>query len=197
MSYFDDNYDFIVNKSYHGHFNYKESNKMKIKIISIIQQLPDVQGNNKTTGKPYTMKHWYCEVFVNGQQAPYEVKSFDTALMLEMGKEYEAEPKTYNGITSYQIVSERKAFSKGGYSRPTYTKHEYNDLFKYALNMTGIDVKALNEDNKCKIFATYFIGAKDSNVKIEAENKQQPHPQQNNTQPVDNGYPEDNSQIPF
>jgi hypothetical protein len=170
---------------------------MKIKIISIIQQLPDVQGNNKTTGKPYTMKHWSCNILVNGQQIPCEVKSFDTALMLEMGKEYEAEPKTYNGVTSYQIVNEKKGFSKGGYSKPTYTKHEYNELFKYALNMTGIDVKALTEDNKCKIFATYFIGAKDSSVKIEAEAKQQPQPPQNNTQPIDNGYPEDDSQIPF
>ena len=139
---------------------------MKIKIINIKQQLPDIQGNNKTTGKSYTVRHWNCDVEVNGQVVTSEIKSFDTSLFLEANKEYEAEAKTFNNTTSYQIVKEKTG---GGFSRipkVTYSLKEYNDLFLHSLKKCSIDVAFLSEENRCKIFATYFIGIKDCGIKI-------------------------------
>ena len=136
---------------------------MKIKILKINQRLQDLTGTSQK-GFPYVIVQWNCDIEINGQQI-YQalVKTMQKNFNLEL-QEYEADVQTYNGIQSYMIKKEKSGFSE--YKKPTYTKDEYDRLFDYALNKCQIKPLSLSEDNKCKIFATYFIGAKDSGVKI-------------------------------
>jgi hypothetical protein len=189
---------------------------MKIKILNINNVLPDITGTSQK-GFAYTVKHWNCNVEINGKQAQnIEVKTMDKNLVLEL-KEYEVEEKNYNGILSYQIVKQ-STWKRGGYNKPSYTKQEYNDLFKMALTKLKINLDEISEDNRIKLCISYLIGAKDAGVKADHEkvNKkdnnqasdlQKPEFQQNPAKSFLEGknpeedlsvdWDEDDSQIPF
>lgn len=151
---------------------------MKIKVTKIEQQLPDVQGNNRQTGRSYTMKHWVCGVEINGMmKGNYEIKTFDTSQIIEAGQEYEVEEKTYNNIISYQIVKE-KSGNSWGKQKTSYSLREYSLLFSHALlKIQGIE--GLNQiqdpfqkwDIITRLTSTYIISAVNTGVKV-PDNKQ-------------------------
>jgi len=150
---------------------------MKIKILNIVNALPDIEGVGKASGKPYYYKHWICNVDLEGRQIPNtEIKVSGKDSTLEL-KEYEVEEKNYNGILSYQIVKQ-STWKKGGYNKPSYTKDEYNALFKLALTKLKIDLNAISEDNRIKLCISYLIGAKDAGVKADKVNVAKPEENQ-------------------
>ena len=160
---------------------------MKIKILKITTFLPDITGTSKKSGFPYTIKHWMCDVEVNGEnKASIEVKYMGKNFELEL-KEYEADENIYNGITSYQI---QKQTTGGGskYSRPTYTQKEYDALWSHALKKMANYIEKTPE-----LVSTYVISAVNSGVKVEekkqennqAQDLQQPQYQQSGKQFLD------------
>jgi hypothetical protein len=168
---------------------------MKIKILKINQRLPDITGTNQK-GFPYVVTQWNCDILVNGQSLQFQtVKTMEKNFLIQQGNEYEVRKDDFTNrqtgqrTISYMIEKEKKRW--GASKKPSYTKKEYNDLFLYALNKCGIVVPELTQENKCKIFATYFIGAKDAGVKI-LDTKQSEPPQQNENDTFD-----DEDSIPF
>ena len=160
---------------------------MKIKILKINTFLPDITGTSKK-GFPYVIKHWMCDIEVNGEKkSSIEVKYMGKNFDLEL-KEYEVNESIYNGIASYQIQKQQQE-KKWGYNKPNYTKREYNDLFKMALTKLKINLDKISEDNKIKLCISYFIGAKDLGVKTDiikednqAKDLQKAEYQQNSTE---------------
>jgi hypothetical protein len=167
---------------------------MKIKILNINNALPDINGTSKK-GFLYTVKHWNCNIEINGKQAQnIEVKTMDKNLALEL-KEYEVEEKNYNGILSYQIVKQ-STWKKGGsgYSNTIYTRQEYDALWNHAFNMVFPFVKNVPDMfNRLQVtssmMATYIISATKAGVKIDGV-LNQPDKKPDNNQASDLQKPE-------
>lgn len=167
---------------------------MKLKITKILE----VKDPWKPEGKNYTLYQWVVSGMLDGQLAtPILLKSFKQ-IPVNVDQEMEVEKQVYQDKTSY-MIKDQKTGGKKWNSKPSYTKTEYNELFKYSLMKCGVDINSLNEDNRCKIFATYFIGAKDSGVKIESQPKQE---NKSNIEPFNPNESieddnDDGGQIPF
>jgi len=165
---------------------------MRIKILSINQVLPDITGVGKQSQKPYSIKHWFCNIEVNGQVIQnIEVKIMDKNFNLEL-KEYEAEEKLFNNIKSYQIVKDKPTGTFNKWSKPVYTMREYDSLFQHAIKkiqgmeyLNSIDDKNVKADILCRLISTYIISATAGGVKIEEkkpEEKKEPDPNVNKVQ---------------
>jgi hypothetical protein len=149
---------------------------MMIKILQVNQANEVYNGVNKTTGKPYQIYSWFANVEIDGQVIQNaKIKSFKT-INFQTEKEFDFTKDERPNIQTGQIYVSymlkpigQKPFQKTGYQRPTYTKKEYDLLWKYALKMLEKFVEKSPE-----MISTYIITAVNAGVKIEEEKKEPP-----------------------
>ena len=138
---------------------------MKIKILKILETKQPFQPQ----GKMYKIYEWAVKGLLDNNEKEYLIVKAFSFIEVKENIELEVKEQTNQYGTCYIVEKQKQNKNWGGYNKPSYTKQEYNDLFKMALKKLKINLDEISEDNKIKLCISYLIGAKDAGVKADHE----------------------------
>lgn len=151
---------------------------MKIKVITVLERLPDKSGTNKTTGRPYTIRSARVLATVDGASHEIKVSSFHP-LEIGDGAEIEVNRREYTTrdgtkLVEYEVARQAYSGGKGsfggGNKKPSYTLEELDALFAHASEQAKKYVPDVTTPQGAELYqklvSTYIIAATDTGAKV-------------------------------